>query len=72
MDKNLQRWKDAGDFVASSLSFGEELDAVQQQRVYQYYLPIFFWAHAQLAGHKAAGMTGPLVVRTRPRCVLRF
>lgn len=33
-----------------------------RRRIYQYYLPVFFWAQGQLAAHRAAGTPGPLVL----------
>lgn len=31
-------------------------------RIYQYYLPVFFWCERQLKAHKASGAPGPLVI----------
>lgn len=32
-------------------------------RIYQYYLPVYFWVERQLADHHASGAQQPLVVR---------
>ena len=64
--QNIDNWQQAGTSVCRSLEFQEEdLDTVQRQRVFQYYLPIFFWALAQLDQHRRGGNKGPLVVCIR-------
>ena len=62
VDSDVSRWRDAATLLAHNLGFDGELDAVQKQRVYQYYLPIFFWSLQQLEGHREQGHSKPLVV----------
>ncbi|KAG1670117.1 hypothetical protein FOA52_013693 [Chlamydomonas sp. UWO 241] len=60
---SMGKWTDAGRQLARQMKFDHEnMDAVQKLRVYLYYLPIFFWAQAQVAAHKASGGKGALVL----------
>ena len=61
---DITRLEKLGSVVAESLDFGDDLSEVQQQRIYQYYLPTYFWALDQLQQHKQSGAKGPLVVRS--------
>lgn len=61
----LPEWRDKGAEIASNLGFPTDfaaLNDVQRSRIFQYYLPIYFWCRAQLASHRAAGTAGPLVI----------
>lgn len=63
--QNLIRWHTLGQRLAQQLGFDHSaLDDIQSLRIYHYYLPIFFWAEAQLAGHKAAhaGQQAPALI----------
>jgi hypothetical protein len=70
IEQDMTRWEEAGQAVCRSLEVdGDDLGEVQQQRVYQYYLPIFFWVLSQLQQHTAAGQKRPLVVRVSHVCL---
>jgi hypothetical protein len=65
IERELTKWQEAGQTVCRSLDLdADDLGEVQRQRVYQYYLPVYFWCLSQLEQHKAAGQKQPLVVRT--------
>ncbi|PRW59300.1 D-glycerate 3- chloroplastic [Chlorella sorokiniana] len=65
VEAEAARWLELGSRVISSLGlqpFGQLLPA-QKRRIFQYYLPVFFWCEAQLRQHRGQpGTSGPLVL----------
>lgn len=61
---NVGEWRRLGCQLAEHLQLPhvDQLDAFSRQRIFQYYLPVFFWADAQLAARRASGAPGPLVL----------
>lgn len=72
IDSDVSRWRDAATTLAHSLGFDGELDATQKQRIYQYYLPVFFWSLQQLQLHRSQGHSRPLVVRAALAALARW
>ena len=68
VERNEATWAADGEFVAANLGFDSDmLTASQQERIYRYYLPIFYWVLKQLkakasAYDTAAATRRPLVV----------
>lgn len=60
--QQIDTWRSDGAFVAESLGFEEPLDPVQLVRIYQYYLPIFYWTMEQLRQHARQASGKPLVL----------
>ena len=61
----LPEWLSKGSEIAKNLKFPQDfnsLEEFQKSRIYQYYLPVFFWCQNQLKAHKAAEAPGPLIV----------
>eukprot|EP00884_Botryococcus_braunii_P002974 jgi/Botrbrau1/12678/Bobra.67_1s0042.1 len=59
------RWLELGDLLIANLGFPpkNELSPAQRMRIYQYYLPIYFWCESQLEQHAKGGKAGsPLVI----------
>ena len=62
---SLPQWRSKGEEIARNLKFAntfESLEEFQKSRIYQYYLPVYFWCQDQLNAHRASGASGPLVV----------
>lgn len=63
---DLGTWVALGNRIIANLGFPafDQLDDTQRLRVFHYYLPVFLWAKAQLAAHKArfAPGTAPALV----------
>lgn len=62
---SLTHWRSKGEEIANNLKFPktfEALEEFQKRRIYQYYLPVYFWCQNQLSAHRASGAVGPLVV----------
>ncbi|EIE22379.1 P-loop containing nucleoside triphosphate hydrolase protein [Coccomyxa subellipsoidea C-169] len=61
---NIDEWLRLGDFISNYLGFPtrEKLDAIQRMRVYQYYLPVYFWCCQQMEQHRQKGIQQPLVI----------
>lgn len=56
IEAELSQWQSAASLIIKSLGFDEgNLDAIQKNRVFQYYLPIVIWIQKQMK-------EGPLVV----------
>ncbi|KAG2438369.1 hypothetical protein HYH02_010824 [Chlamydomonas schloesseri] len=56
-------WERLGRQLAAQLDFEHDaMDAVQKLRIYHYYLPVYWWAAAQLEAHRAAGHKTALVL----------
>lgn len=64
VEKEWALWGELGDKVIASLGLppANRLESAPKRRIFQYYLPVFFWARAQLAAHRARGGAGPLVL----------
>ncbi|KAL4425715.1 hypothetical protein ABPG75_009731 [Micractinium tetrahymenae] len=67
VDTELGRWVELGAQVARNLGFPaiDRLEPAQKRRIFQYYLPVFFWCERQLLQHRAAaggGAAPPLVL----------
>ncbi|BDA43365.1 D-glycerate 3-kinase, chloroplastic [Coccomyxa sp. Obi] len=61
---NIDEWVRLGDVIINILGFPpkEQLDSVQRMRVYQYYLPVYFWCCQQMEEHQKQGNQQPLVI----------
>lgn len=62
---DLSQWKAKGEEIAKNLNFSFDftsLEEFQKRRIYQYYLPVYFWCQKQLAAHRATGTKSPLVI----------
>lgn len=64
---DIATWERLGRRLAQQLGFEHDaMDDVQRLRVYQYYLPVYFWVDAQMKQHKrqyaGAGGAPPLVL----------
>ncbi|KAG2433766.1 hypothetical protein HXX76_008127 [Chlamydomonas incerta] len=56
-------WERLGRQLALQLGFEHDaMDAVEKLRIYHYYLPVYWWAAAQLDVHRAAGHKTALVL----------
>lgn len=68
MEAELGRWAELGAQVARNLGFPpiDRLEPSQRRRIFQYYLPVFFWCERQLLQHREAAGGGsaapPLVL----------
>lgn len=65
VEADVARWLELGSQVIANLGLqpvGQLLPA-QKRRIFQYYLPVFFWCEAQLRQHRTQpGTSGPLVL----------
>ncbi|KAK9915446.1 hypothetical protein WJX75_009273 [Coccomyxa subellipsoidea] len=62
---NIDEWIRLVDVIGNYLQFPsrEKWDAVQRMRVYQYYLPVYFWCCQQMEKHRREnGTQQPLVI----------
>ncbi|KAL3686763.1 hypothetical protein R1sor_013072 [Riccia sorocarpa] len=65
--ENVDEWYQLGTQLAHFLKFDEGgLSEIEKIRIYQYYLPVYFWVRDQLAAHRSSFTPGqeipPLVV----------
>ena len=63
----LPLWQRKGLEIATNLGLGcdsfESMSPVHQRRIYQYYLPVYFWLRLQLMAHRnQTDKQGPLIV----------
>ena len=62
----IAEWERLGRLLARQLEFDvDNLSDSDRLRIYQYYLPVYFWCQKQLQKHQAAsaGPAPPLIVR---------
>lgn len=61
--RDISLWLELGQTVANDLGVQlSDLDKAAKLRIFQYYLPVFFWCWRQVKEHQAAGAGRPLVI----------
>ena len=66
----IAEWERLGRLLARQLNFdADNLSDSERLRIYQYYLPVYFWCQKQLQKHQAASAAPipPLIVRDSTR-----
>eukprot|EP00798_Chlamydomonas_sp_ICE-L_P021504 gene21504-28486_t len=59
----LDEWLRVGKQLAVQLDMNhDDLNDVERLRIYQYYLPVYFWCREQITSHKASGNKNVMVL----------
>ncbi|GAX73913.1 hypothetical protein CEUSTIGMA_g1363.t1 [Chlamydomonas eustigma] len=59
----FEEWLIAGKQLAFQLGYEHDnMDDVQKERVYHYYIPIFFWCLDQIAAHRDTGVNKAMIL----------
>ncbi|KAI3438644.1 hypothetical protein D9Q98_001066 [Chlorella vulgaris] len=59
VEEKVGQWADLGDQVITNLGMPprQQLEPKDKRRIFQYYIPVFFWCQRQLQQHRAAAAT---------------